>query len=257
MTTSHGLPSLCRIVLIGRQDGYTCFAEFRTVCSTIELSIGLSSWSIDQLSLRRPQHWVKVSEIAPPLESRSNIQANIQDVHRSPEDLTTQLSRSRARAEAALKSKDVTKVGTLALEQLHPDVTAHLRDNGALQLPAEATCDKLISAFFHWAAPLVPILDRKEFLKSYQDPNNRPSLLLIQAVLAAGSTVAGGSNLTTIPETPVPIAATYFDRARMLYEANYETDPVTLVQSLILMGWYWEALDGVVHIYLGIFELEI
>ena len=60
--------------------------------------------------------------------------------------------------------------------------------------------------------------------------------------------MAGGSNLATNPETPVPGAEIYFKRARMLYEANYETDPVTLVQSLILMGWYWEALDGVNHI---------
>lgn len=168
-------------------------------------------------------------------------------MHRNPEDLTSQLNECRARAEAALKSKDVTKVRTLALEQLHPDVTAQLRDDGAFQLPAEATCAELIDAFFHWAAPLVPILDKSEFLRSYQDPDNQPSLLLIQAVLAAGSTVAGGPNLTTSPVTPVPVAATYFGRARMLYEANYETDPVTLVQSLILMGWYWEASDRGFH----------
>ena len=204
----------------------------------------ISSRSIDQLSLRRPYHRVDVPEIAPPVESRGNIQADIEDLHRNPEDLTSQFNECRARAEAALKSKDVTKVRTLALEQLHPAVTAQLRDNGAFQLPAEATCTELIRAFFHWAAPLVPILNKNEFLRSYQDPDNHPSLLLIQAVLAAGSTVAGGPNPTTSPVTPVPVAATYFDRARMLYEANYETDPVTLVQSLILMGWYWEASDG-------------
>ena len=196
----------------------------------------ISSRSIDQLSLRRPYRSFDVSEIAPPVESHNNIRAKIEGVHRNPEDLTSQLNECRARAEAALSSKDVTKVRTLALEQLHPNVTAQLRDNGAFHLPAEATCTELIDAFFHWAAPLVPILDKSEFLRSYRDPDNQPSLLLIQAVLAAGSTVAGGPNPTTSPVTPVPVAATYFGRARMLYEANYETDPVTLVQSLILMG---------------------
>lgn len=207
----------------------------------------LSFRPTSQLSLCRPDQRLTVLGSSPPIESRSGIQANIKDVHRSPEDLTSQLSKSRARAEAALKSKDVTKVRTLALEQLHPDIIARLRDNRALELPAEATCDGLVGAFFQWAAPLVPILNRNGFLRSYHDPNNQPSLLLMQAVLAAGSTVAGGSNLTAKPVTPVPVAATYFERARMLYEANYETDPVTLVQSLILMGWYWEALDGVTH----------
>lgn len=197
---------------------------------------------------RLGHHRVYILESAPPTESQGNVEANIEDVHRNPEDLTSQLSKSRARAEAALKSKDVTKVRTLALEQLHPDVIAHLRDKRALELPAKATCDGLVGAFFDWAAPLVPILNGNDFLRSYHGPNAQPSLLLIQAVLAAGSTVAGGFNLTTNPETPVPVAATYFERARMLYEANYETDPVTLVQSLVLMGWYWEALDGVIHI---------
>ena len=199
--------------------------------------------SIERLSLCRPYRRVKNSEIAPPVGSRSNIQANIEDVHGRPEDLISHFNESRARAEAAPKSKDVTKVRTLAPE-LHPDVTARLRDDGAFQFPAEETCAELIDAFFHWVAPLVPVLDKNQFLRSYHDPDNQPSLLLIQAVLAAGSTVAGGPNLTTSSITPVPVAARYFDRARMLYEANYETDPVTLVQSLILMGCYWEASEG-------------
>ena len=191
---------------------------------------------------------VTVLDSDSPSESESAVHASIEDVHRRPDQLTSQFTKSFARAEAALKSKDVSKVRNLALEQLHPDVTARLRNNGALQLPAKEICDELVDAFFQWASPLVPILDSGNFLRCYQDPENQPSLLLTQAVLAAGSTVAGGSNLTAGPKVPVHVAATYFDRARMLYEANYEIDPVTLVQSLILMGWYWEALDGVIHL---------
>ena len=205
----------------------------------------------------RRYHNVNVLDSVSPSESESTVHASIEDVHRSPNHLTSQLSKSFARAEAALKSKDVTKVRSLALEQLHPDVIARLRNNGALQLPARETCDELVDAFFHWASPLVPILNRSNFLRSYQDPENQPSLLLTQAVLAAGSTVAGGSNLAASPNIPVHVAATYFDRARMLYEANYEADPVTLVQSLILMGWYWEALDGVYHICLSFTETKL
>ena len=206
------------------------------------------SRSSRQLITSRRFHNVNVPKSLSPSESEKAVDANIEDVHRSPDPLTSQFSKSFARAEAALTSKDVSKVRSLALEQLHPDVIARLRNNGALQLPARETCDELVDAFFQWASPLVPILDSGNFSRSYQDPENQPSLLLTQAVLAAGSTVAGGSNLTANPETPVHVTATYFDRARMLYEANYEKDPVTLVQSLILMGWYWEALDGVIHL---------
>ena len=203
-----------------------------------------SSRSNEKLSAYRPYHWAKVLGYA---DSGTNIETNLENVHQSPEDLNTHFNKSRARAESARKSKDVTKVRTLALEQLHPEVIAQLRENGAFQLPTEEIRDRLVDAFFQWAAPLVPVLNRDEFIQAYQDPSNKPSLLLMQAVLAAGSTVACGSNLSANPETSVPLAATYFDRARMLYEANCEVDPVTLVQALILMGWYWEALDGVAH----------
>ena len=198
--------------------------------------------------MRRRFHNVNVLDSSSPSEPESAVHASTEDVHRSPDHLTSCFSKSFTRAEAALKSKDVSKVRNLALERLHPHVTASLRNNGALQLPAREICDELVNAFFQWASPLVPILDSGSFLRSYQDPENQPSLLLTQAVLAAGSTVAAGSNLTANPQMQVHVPATYFDRARMLYEANYETDPVTLVQSLILMGWYWEALDGVIHL---------
>ena len=203
-----------------------------------------SSCFNEKLSAYRPYHWRTALGHA---DIGTNIETNVENVAQSPEDLKTRFNKSRTRAESARKSKDVIKIRTLALEQLHPDVAAQLRNNGAFQLPAQEIRDGLVDAFFQWAAPLVPVLNRDEFIQSYQDPNNKPSLLLMQAVLAAGSTVAGGSNLSSNSDTTVPLAATYFDRARMLYEANCEVDPVALVQALILMGWYWEALDGVAH----------
>ena len=32
--------------------------------------------------------------------------------------------------------------------------------------------------------------------------------------------------------------------AKALYDANYEDDRVTIVQALVLMGWYWEGPEG-------------
>lgn len=42
-----------------------------------------------------------------------------------------------------------------------------------------------------------------------------------------------------------PAALTFYKRAKALYDANYEDDRVTIVQSLILMGWYWEGPEDV------------
>ena len=41
-----------------------------------------------------------------------------------------------------------------------------------------------------------------------------------------------------------PAAMTFYKRAKALYDANYEDDRVTIVQALILMGWYWEGPEG-------------
>lgn len=40
---------------------------------------------------------------------------------------------------------------------------------------------------------------------------------------------------------------TFYKRAKALYDANYEDDRVTIVQALILMGWYWESPEGSTH----------
>ncbi|CAI4219873.1 unnamed protein product [Parascedosporium putredinis] len=42
-----------------------------------------------------------------------------------------------------------------------------------------------------------------------------------------------------------PAALTFYKRAKALYDANYEDDRVTIVQSLLLMGWYWEGPEDV------------
>jgi hypothetical protein len=41
-----------------------------------------------------------------------------------------------------------------------------------------------------------------------------------------------------------PAAMTFYKRAKALYDANYEDDRITIVQALILMGWYWEGPEG-------------
>lgn len=40
-------------------------------------------------------------------------------------------------------------------------------------------------------------------------------------------------------------ALTFYKRAKALYDANYEDDRITIVQALVLMGWYWEGPEDV------------
>ncbi|KAF7559446.1 hypothetical protein G7046_g4686 [Stylonectria norvegica] len=120
-----------------------------------------------------------------------------------------------------------------------------LHQRGAFLLPPRSLCDELIDAYFNWVHPIVPIINRTRFMRQYRDPKNPPSLLLLQAVLLAGSRVCNNPQLMDANGSTTPAALTFYKRAKALYDANYEDDRVTIVQSLLLMGWYWEGPEDV------------
>lgn len=119
-----------------------------------------------------------------------------------------------------------------------------LHERGAFLLPPRQLCDELVEAFFTWIAPVVPVINRSKFMRRYRDPKNPPSLLLLQAILLAGSRVCTNPQLMDVNGSTTPAAMTFYKRAKALFDANYEDDRVTIVQSLILMGWYWEGPEG-------------
>ncbi|KAL8927547.1 MAG: hypothetical protein Q9208_002352 [Pyrenodesmia sp. 3 TL-2023] len=120
-----------------------------------------------------------------------------------------------------------------------------LHQRGAFLLPPRALCDELVECFFQWVAPVVPVINRSRFMQRYRDPKNPPSLLLLQAMLLAGSRVCTNPQLMDANGSTTPAAMTFYKRAKALYDANYEDDRVTIVQSLVLMGWYWEGPEDV------------
>ncbi|EED18285.1 C6 transcription factor Ctf1A, putative [Talaromyces stipitatus ATCC 10500] len=131
----------------------------------------------------------------------------------------------------------LTELDSLEIEILHR--------RGAFLLPPRDLCDELVEAYFKWVAPVVPIVNRNRFMRRYRDPQNPPSLLLLQAILLAGSRVCNNSKLMDQNGSTIPASTTFYKRAKALYDANYEDDRVTLVQALVLMGWYWEGPEDV------------
>jgi hypothetical protein len=120
-----------------------------------------------------------------------------------------------------------------------------LHQRGAFLLPPRSLCDELVDSYFKWVAPIVPVINRNRFMKQYRDTKNPPSLLLLQAILLAGSRVCTNPQLMDANGSTTPAALTFYKRAKALYDANYEDDRVTIVQALVLMGWYWEGPEDV------------
>ncbi|KAF2663978.1 cutinase transcription factor 1 alpha [Microthyrium microscopicum] len=120
-----------------------------------------------------------------------------------------------------------------------------LHQRGAFLLPPRALCDELVEAYFKWVAPVVPVINRSRFMRQYRDPKNPPSLLLLQAILLAGSRVCMNPQLMDSSGSTTPAAMTFYKRAKALFDANYEDDRVTIVQALLLLAWYWEGPEDV------------
>ncbi|KAF9889769.1 Transcriptional activator of fatty acid utilization [Aspergillus nanangensis] len=107
-----------------------------------------------------------------------------------------------------------------------------LRQKGALSLPPGGVCDDLVESYFEWVAPVLPIIDRGRFMKQYRDPDNPPSLLLLQAIFLAASAV----NSPGI----IAVGKLFYKRAKALYDSGYENDRIVIIQALLLIGWYCE-----------------
>lgn len=135
-----------------------------------------------------------------------------------------------------------TRARLTELDNVEIDI---LHQRGAFLLPPRALCDELIDNYFKWVAPIVPVINKTRFMRQYKDPKNPPSLLLLQSILLAGSRVCNNPQLMDANGSTTPAAMTFYKRAKALYDANYEDDRVTIVQALVLMGWYWEGPEDV------------
>ncbi|KAG8629726.1 hypothetical protein KVT40_001345 [Elsinoe batatas] len=165
------------------------------------------------------------------LGESSNLTLLVQDHHGTNDVVHYPLPDTHRGARAR-----ITELDELEIRILH--------ERGAFLLPPRQLCDELVEDFFTWIAPVVPVINRSKFMRRYRDSKNPPSLLLLQAILLAGSRVCSNPQLMDANGSTAPAAMTFYKRAKALYDANYEDDRVTIVQALVLMAWWWEGPEG-------------
>ncbi|KAH7140253.1 fungal-specific transcription factor domain-containing protein [Dactylonectria estremocensis] len=122
-----------------------------------------------------------------------------------------------------------------------------LRSKGALTLPSRECQDALLWSFFEYVYPFMPILDLDQFLHSVEDADGKAgkiSLLLFQAVLFTGTAHVPLHHLQNAGFTTRKNARkAFFQRVRLLYDFNTESDHLVLVQALLLMTLWYETPD--------------
>lgn len=104
----------------------------------------------------------------------------------------------------------------------------------AFILPENSLADNLVEAYFTHINPVCPIVDEETFMSQYRrrDPSDPPSLLLLQAVFLVGAHISQER-----PDRDT-LKATFFRRAKMLFDGRLEKNRDFVVQSALLLTWH-------------------
>ncbi|KAI5458208.1 fungal-specific transcription factor domain-containing protein [Mariannaea sp. PMI_226] len=137
-----------------------------------------------------------------------------------------------------------------------PEDVAYIRAKGVFSLPPLKFRDALMQSYFRHVHPFCPVLDASEFIPQYEQ--GRVSLLLLWSMyVAATSFIDEGLFSDESFPTRLALKRTAYQRAKAsqhslplkrsllnaLYDADYEKDKITLIQSVFLLGFWYTGTD--------------
>lgn len=121
-----------------------------------------------------------------------------------------------------------------------------LQKKGAFLIPEPNVRNELLRCYVQYVHPYLPLLDLEEFLTaiSKNDGSSTVSLLLFQAVMFAASAYIDMRYLTAQGyDSRKAARKAFFSRVKLLYDFDYEIDRVVVVQSVLLMTYWYESPD--------------
>lgn len=108
---------------------------------------------------------------------------------------------------------------------------------GAFMKPEKLVCDRLVRAYFERVHPSWPIFDKAEFAQLYA--SNRVPILTLQTVFLMSATHCDERTIREAGFTSRYMARlSFYNRAKALYDADYETDTTTIIQALFFLGFW-------------------
>lgn len=130
--------------------------------------------------------------------------------------------------------------------RLGHDEILFLEKKGALTIPATPLRDALLQNYAEYVHPYMPLLDLHEFVATIDrnDGSQTISLLLFQAVMFAAVATVDIQFLQAAGYTTRRDARRdFYQKTRVLYDFDYEVDRISLIQSLLLMTYWYETPD--------------
>lgn len=133
-----------------------------------------------------------------------------------------------------------------------------LNIKGAFNLPSRPIMLNLFEAFFDNIYPLIPLINKDIFMQHFNDPNpdKQPPLILIQALLMAGSRSSQHPAIVDSNHDSASATYAFYQRVKSLYDSSVKFEyvgdnsdkddgylafnyPTVLVQVSCLLSWHW------------------
>ncbi|EHK27308.1 uncharacterized protein TRIVIDRAFT_73221 [Trichoderma virens Gv29-8] len=123
----------------------------------------------------------------------------------------------------------------------------YLHAKGALSIPCLSLQNALLRAYIEYVHPYMPLMDLVPFLgviNRYDAAEGQISLFLYHAVMFSATAFVDMRHLREAGyATRKAARKAFFLKTRLLYDFDYESDRLILVQGLLLMTYWYETPD--------------
>ncbi|KAI1391030.1 fungal-specific transcription factor domain-containing protein [Hypoxylon trugodes] len=131
--------------------------------------------------------------------------------------------------------------------KIAPEDVSYLHTKGALTLPSPNLQNALLTAYVEYVHPYMPLIELHDFLgliNARDGLYGQISLFLYQSVMFAATAFVDAKHLREAGYASRKAARReFFYKARLLYDFDYESDRLILVQGLLLMTYWYETPD--------------
>ncbi|KAI2641703.1 transcription factor CTF1 [Hypomontagnella submonticulosa] len=131
--------------------------------------------------------------------------------------------------------------------KIAPEDVTYLHAKGALSLPSLSLQNALLTAYVEYVHPYMPLVELHDFLgmiNSRDGLYGQTSLFLYQSVMFAATAFVDARYLKEAGYASRKAARReFFYKTRLLYDFDYESDRLILVQGLLLMTYWYETPD--------------
>ncbi|KAM0335495.1 hypothetical protein ACHAQA_000543 [Verticillium albo-atrum] len=131
------------------------------------------------------------------------------------------------------------------LPNIPPQDVNFLELQGCLRIPTRSVLDEFVQQYFLHVHPLLPMLNEGDFWDMYCNNNSmgsqpdRMSLLVFQAMLFATANFVSRQSIKALGFTTIRAArASFYRRAKLLYDLDTESSPMAISQAALLLTFW-------------------